>query len=354
MAVGDPKARPARLTRSHLRIRTSEAFVALLLIALVGVASWFGYALHLVSPDTGASDILALFGGSTPQAGSLASQIDENQRINLLLLARGGTGNDNPNYTDTLLVVSVRPMSQLVTVIALPRYLWVTIPAPMHGTVEGKLYSAFALGASNDPSFLRPQWRSPTGAGDLAAATVAATIGQPIDYWMAIDPDALAAVIDAMGGIRITVPIALDDSRYPLDGSDQTIHIHFNAGPQTLDGKRALQYARSRLSTSDTDRSRRQELVLQALLHALRNGRIGLGVLSAVGPIAQGLRTNLRPLEIRELAQLVGGVHEADIKSITLDDSGLLETQSGPAGDVVVPRDGSYAGVRQFVATQLP
>jgi len=154
-------------------------------------------------------------------------------------------------------------------------------------------------------------------------------------------------MIDAFGGISLTVPNELDDYRYPLDDTDRTTHVHFDAGPQTLSGQLAVQYARSRLSTSDTDRSRRQELVLAALLHTVRTGRIGLGIISAAGPIAQGLRTNPRPIEIRELAELMRGVQETDIKSITLDDSGLLEDQSGPAGDVVVratpitPRCGS-------------
>jgi polyisoprenyl-teichoic acid--peptidoglycan teichoic acid transferase len=341
-------------SRRRLAVRTLKSAVAVLVIAAVGVAAWLGYAMHTVSPDTGASDILALIGGGSSQPGSLASEINTNQRINVLLLARGGSGNDNPNYTDTILVVSIRPASGQVTVISLPRYLWVAIPAPVNGFVQGKLYSAYSLGASGDPSFLRPQWQTPTGAGDLAAATVAETIGQPIDYWMAIDPDGLAAVIDALGGIRLTVPNTLDDAQYPLDGTDQTVHIHFDAGPQTLTGKRALQYARSRLSTSDTDRSRRQELVLAALLHTLRNARPGAGVLTAAGPVAHGLRTNLRPLEIRQLMHLVSAIDVADIRNITLDDSGLLEQQSGSAGDVVVPTDGNYLAIQRFVALQLP
>jgi polyisoprenyl-teichoic acid--peptidoglycan teichoic acid transferase len=334
-------------------VRALKGAGVLLIIGIVFAGAWLGYALHMVSPETGASDILALIGGSS-QPGSLASRVTANQRINILLLARGGSGNDNPNYTDTILIVSMRPASRQVTVVALPRYLWVAIPASTSGFVEGKLYSAYALGASGDATFLRPRWQTPTGAGDLAAATVAATIGQPIDYWVAIDPDGLAAIIDAFGGISLTVPNELDDYQYPLDDTDQTTHVHFDAGPQTLSGQRAVQYARSRLSTSDTDRSRRQELVLAALLHTMRTGRIGLGIVSGAGPIAQGLRTDLRPIEIRELAQLMSGVQETDIKTVTLEDSGLLEDQSGPAGDVVVPRDGSYAAVRQFVAEQLP
>jgi hypothetical protein len=107
-------------SRRRLMQRAPEAAIALLAIAAVGVAAWLGYAVHMVSPDTGASDMLALIDGSSPQPGSLASQVSENQRINILLLARGGSGNDNPNYTDTLLVVSVRPAGHRDRAASLP------------------------------------------------------------------------------------------------------------------------------------------------------------------------------------------------------------------------------------------
>jgi anionic cell wall polymer biosynthesis LytR-Cps2A-Psr (LCP) family protein len=211
--------------------------------------------------------------------------------------------------------------------------------------VDGKLYSAYALGLSQNDQFLRPEWQTPTGAGDLAAATVSEAIGQPVDYWVAIDTGAFAAIIDDLGGVAVTVPVPLDDPAYP---------VHFDAGPQVLDGARALKYAQSRLSTSELDRSRRQELVLVGLMQRLRDPQIGVGVLWSLGPLESGMRTNVRPVEMRDLARLVTALHQKDVRRITLDDSGLLESTALGGGEIITPVNGDYGPVRDFIAGQLP
>ena len=73
-------------------------------------------------------------------------------------------------------------------------------------------------------------------------------------------------MIDALGGIQVTVPVTLDDPNYPADDERTTMHVHFDRGTQAMDGERALEYARSRLSTSEADRAARQELVMSAIL----------------------------------------------------------------------------------------
>jgi len=229
-----PAATPRRNPVSPRVIR----LIALGLVILISATLVrIGIAVHAVAPRTGPGDIFAML-GSQPGSGPLAQQIESNQRVNVLLMARGGAGDDNPDFTDTLIVVSIRPRSGEATVISLPRNLWVRIPAPVAGAIEGKLYSAYALGAAQNDQFLQPRWRGPTGAGDLAAATVSGTIGQPVNYWAAIDADAFGAVIDALGGVQVNIPEALDDPHYPVGNADRTAHIHFDPGPQLLDGKR--------------------------------------------------------------------------------------------------------------------
>jgi polyisoprenyl-teichoic acid--peptidoglycan teichoic acid transferase len=323
-------------------------------VIVVATSIRVGIAVHTVSPKTGPGDVLGLVYRPESQAGSLAREIKSDQRINVLLMAYGGTGGDDPNFTDTMIVVSIRPASHKATLISLPRYLWVAIPAPAGSDVQGKLYSAYSLGASQNDQFLRRSWLSPTGAGDLAAATVSQTIGQPVNYWAAIDASAFEAVIDALGGVKVTVPEPLDDWNYQLEDSLQVTHIHFDAGPQVLDGRRAMEYARSRLSTSETDRSRRQELVLLGVLNSLRAPQAGVGILWSIGAIENGLRTNLMPLEIRELAQLVTAVKQDQVKQITMDDSDLLESKPLGTAEILVPRDGTYQAFQSYIASQLP
>jgi LCP family protein required for cell wall assembly len=329
--------------------------VAVLLVVLLAVtAASLALGMHAVAPRTGPGDVVDLIHAPDAAPGSLAWKINVNERVNLLLMAHGGAGNDNPNFTDTMLVVSIRPRTGQTTVISLPRHLWVKIPAPASGEIRGQIYAAYALGAVQNQQFLSPQWQTPTGPGDLAAATVADAIGQPVDYWVAIDSDAFAALIDALGGVRATIPETLDDSSYPGAETGQKIHIHFDPGPQTLDGERAVEYARSRLSTSETDRSRRQELILVALLQSLRSAHLGLGDLEAVGPLVNGLRTNLRPLEVEELKSLVSPIRIDDVKRVALEDSGLLVAKSQGNVDILVPREGGSMTLQEYVAQQLP
>lgn len=324
------------------------------MIVIIASSVRLAIAVHQVTPRTGPGDVFSLFFAPQADTGSLAQKINSNQRINVLLMAYGGVGGDDPNFTDTMIVVSIRPGSRQATVLSLPRYLWVKIPAPVSGDVEGKLYAAYALGASQNSEFLQPRWLTPTGPGDLTAATVSETIGQPIDYWMAIDASGFEAVIDGLGGVRVTVPEALDDWNFPDGDSGRTMHIHFDAGAQLLDGRRTLEYARSRLSTSETDRSQRQALVLQSILKEIRAPHVGLSLIWSLGPLEDGLRTNLRPLEIRELARLVTTIHEGDVKQIDIGGSELLEPKTLDTAPILVPRDGTFRALQAYIEGQLP
>jgi polyisoprenyl-teichoic acid--peptidoglycan teichoic acid transferase len=334
--------------------RVARTLVGVIVAAVAVSALRVGYGLHDITPRTGPTDLLASVWPSDPTPGSVAAKIEADQRVNLLLLAHGGAGNDNPNFTDTLLFVSIRPRPLAATVISLPRYLWVAIPAPRHGTVQGKLYSAFAIGSAQDAPFLAPRWRTPTGAGDLEAATVEGTIGQHVDAWIAVDQVAFGAVVDSLGGLSLNVPEPLDDWQYPVDDTERTMHVHFDAGPQLMNGERALEYARSRLSTSEADRSRRQELVLVAMMRKLRGFRPGLQFAAAIGPLESGLRTDLLPVDFRTLAALGSRLDPESVKRVTLEDSGLLRDDTIGTSNIVVPTSGGYAELRAYVAAQLP
>jgi LCP family protein required for cell wall assembly len=331
-----------------------KGLLALVVVAVVVASAWLGASVHNAAPRVGLVDLYDLLRPPEAAPGSLAWSIKSDDRVNILLLAYGGAGDDNPYFTDTIIVMSIRPSSRQATLISLPRYLWVDIPAPAAGVIKGKLYSAFALGAAADNSMLRSTWRTSTGPGDLAAATVADLIAQPINYWVAVDSSAFAAIVDAVGGVRVTIPEVLDDPSYPVGDTERTIHIHFNPGPQVLDGEHALEYARSRMSTSETDRSMRQELVLTALFKSVHSMHVGVAVAAALPALAAGLRTNLRPLEMRELEELTSSVSEGSITRITLESSDLLEKEPSPAGDIMIARDGTFDALRAYISRQLP
>jgi LCP family protein required for cell wall assembly len=333
--------------RQVRRVIVPSLVILALLASLAAIGIWTG--IHNLAPRASLRDLLGLAGQGN---GSVAWKVAHHQPINLLLLARGGAGNDNPNFTDTIVVVSLRGPSAVV--VSLPRFAWVTIPALTTGDVSGKLYSAYALGVRVDSPSLRRDWRSPTGAGDLAAATVSRLSGLPIDYWAVIDGDGFRRVIDGIGGVRVNVAVALDDPRYPVDEMGHTTHVHIAAGDQLLDGDHALEYARSRLTTSESDRSRRQQSVLLATLARLSSLATVPRLLPLIGALQGRLLTNLGVSDARQLAQLAGHLDGSHVRRVTVDESNFMVAQPEPGGDeILLPRSGSYTALRQYLAAAV-
>src|SRR5919108_1047067 len=336
--------------------RVKRGIVMLLALVCLGglaLAIWLSLALVAIAPQTRPGDLFALVHATTPPVGSVAAKVRQGDRVTMLLLARGGEKSENPNLTDTVLLLSFGGKGQPVMV-SLPRWLSVGIPAPPHGELMGQLYAAYAMGAQRDDPQLSPRWRTATGGGDLAAATVAKLTGTRIDGWILIDIGAFRALVDALGGIRVTVPAPLDDPRYPVDDSARVVRIQFDAGPQWMDGERALQYARSRLSTSDIDRSRRQELVLTAIFDRLSSKSIGPDLIPVAAALRRATRTNLHPADLRELAAHIGQGRLRDSRRINLEDSALLRKDPiAPGAYIVLPRDASYRTLRGYLARLL-
>ncbi|MCL7452314.1 MAG: LCP family protein, partial [Anaerolineae bacterium] len=122
--------------------------------------------------------------------------------------------------------------------------------------------------------------------------------------------------------IEVDVPKALHDTRYP-DPRPGDPHafttIHFDPGPQHMDGQRALQYARSRMSTSDFDRAKRQ----QQILVAVREKALELGAIPRWPLLAQtvmdGIKTDLGLRELLTLGLVAVQVNTADMEHLVLE-----------------------------------
>lgn len=346
----------SRFINWHMaRARSVAVVIGLVLISLLvigGAAIWTG--VHNVAPRTSLSDLVELI---HPGAGgdALRVKLERDRRINLLLMARGGAGSDNPYFTDSVLVLSVQPHSRQAVLVSLPRFMLVQIPALTSGDVTGKLYTAFDIGAKVDDAGLRPTWKTATGAGDLAAATVSDATGLSIDGWIAIDIGGFRTIVDALGGIEVQVPAPLDDPRYPMDETNRRIHIHFDSGKQVMSGERALEYSRSRLSTSEADRSARQELVLLGILQRLRSLQAGPGDLAVLSALQGRLLTSLRPGDAQPLARLLGSISLGGIHRVTVDANNFVNDVTVAGGsELALPRDPTFGALKHFLALALP
>jgi len=311
--------------------------------------------IHAISPRAQPVDLVTLV-QAQDQPGSIAWKVKHDQRINLLLLGYGGPGHDGPYLADSVMLVSIRPSTHQAIMISLPRDLWVKIPAlPNNRFLLGKLNSAYAIGMDHAsyPN-VRSDWQTATGGGDLAAATVSQITGQPIDYWVGIDFKAFRDVVNALGGVRVNVPTTLDDPYFPLGETTGMMHVHIDAGWQQFDGEHALEYARSRETTSDFDRSRRQQLIMLAVRQRIFSLNAVPRMLSLLGALQDNVRTNLRPADFRPLADLAGQIKDADIRRVSIDTSNLLRSSFLGGQYILKPLDPTYGALHQYLAMALP
>jgi polyisoprenyl-teichoic acid--peptidoglycan teichoic acid transferase len=212
--------------------------------------------------------------------------------------------------TDTLLVFVGDRALPRVAMLSVPRDLWVQIP----GYGQERINAAFEM-----------------GGGQTAKQTVSNVIGQPIDRYLVIGLQGVRDVVDAVGGIDITVPQAIHDDAYPTDDYGyQTVDIP--AGRQHMDGDTALKYARTRHQDSDFARTARQQQVVAAVRNAMLNPLNWPRTPAVLAAIASSVKTDATPLD----AIAVGA---AMLRDPGDPDHMVIDTQYA---DEVTGEDGAY------------
>lgn len=180
--------------------------------------------------------------------------------------------------SDTLIVVRVDPVEKWASMLSIPRDTVAQIPR--YGAA--KVNAAYSYGYDNAEALYGPATAPEAGGAALAAETVESLLEITIDYTAQIDFHGFQQVVDAVGGVLIDVEKPLLDAEYPTeDYGVQRLFIP--AGLQVLDGSTALAFARSRHASTDFDRSKRQQLVLRALLDEVR----ARGILENANLVAQ-------------------------------------------------------------------
>jgi len=219
------------------------------------------------------------------------------EKVNFVLLGKGGVRHDGPNLTDSISVVSYDLQTKKITLISLPRDIWST-------TLQDKINSAYAYG----------QARKKGGGITLAKSEIGAVVDLPIHYGVVIEFEKFKEIIDYVGGIEINVEQGFVDEKFPIGGKENDEcqgdtefkcryeTIAFKKGKQTMDGTKALNFVRSRNAQgeegTDFARNKRQQKVIEALYEKL------------IGKVKE-----MRVETLRELYVLINKTVERDIKN---------------------------------------
>ena len=177
--------------------------------------------------------------------------------------------------TDTLLMFVADRTLPRVAMVSVPRDLWVAIPG--HG--EERINAAFELGGSQ-----------------AAKQTVSNVLGQRVDRFAVVGLQGVRDVVDAAGGVDITVAQAIHDDSYPTDDYGyQTVDIP--AGRQHMGGDTALKYARTRHQDSDFGRIARQQQVLAAVRSAMLSPMNWPRIPAVLVAVSQSIKSDVTPLD---------------------------------------------------------
>jgi LCP family protein required for cell wall assembly len=274
--------------------------------------------------DEGSSPGASLEPSAIPTAGP--------QRLTVLLLGvDSGPGRDTAS-TDTMIVASLDPVAQTVSMVSVPRDL-VDVPLARGGVFHPKINSLVSYVRWHPDEF--PGYKG-NGQAVLAGA-LGKLLGVRIDYYAQVNLPGFVQVVNAVGGITVDVDHGLCDAAYDEYGY-QGSHFAIGPGRHRLNGNAALAYARIRKSLGESDftRASRQQQVLVALRDRIvRGGFIDdpVGLLRALGNTVQ---TNVPPRLLPDLAPLVSqitrkSVYQAVIRSplvhpnVTPDPRGAIQ-----------------------------
>ncbi len=188
---------------------------------------------------------------------------DEFGNINVMILGYGGEYHAGGYLADSIMVASFNPKLGAVTMLSVPRDLYVY---NKNTNIVGRINAMFSHTVGRKHEF-------DTGARVLMDK-LEEIMGLKISYYAMVDFNGFKNVIDTLGGIEINVPNTIHDTTYPNNnGGYMTVHI--DSGVNLMNGEIALQYARSRHSTSDFARSLRQQQIIQAIINTLKDKGLG-------------------------------------------------------------------------------
>jgi LCP family protein required for cell wall assembly len=238
---------------------------------------------------------------------------DGKERLNILLIGADTQGGGH--RTDTLITVSIDPVTKQVAMFSLPRDTKnVPIPAGPARSVWGRVYgdkiNSFYIN-NRKRSDLWPGNDKTRGYNGLKAV-LGELYGLDIKYFVEVDFAGFRDIVNAMGGVTVNVQIPVVDDSYPA-GVARSRRLYIPSGLQHMTGAEALRYARSRNTSSDFDRAARQQRVLLSMREQADPQSLIPRIPELITALENSVKTDV-PLD--QLDELLGLASEVDTKNI--------------------------------------
>jgi len=304
----------------NLSIFISLAIIGILCFAIIKILSGMNFNTVLV-------------------AAGESLQKDNNDHTNILIMGTGTKDHEGSDLTDTIISTSYNHNKKTITMISIPRDLHVKDPKFNSMRINELYFMA------------NRELKNSTEALEYMIEKTEELTGLDYQYYVKINFDGFKEIIDKLGGIDVNVKTGIYDPFYPKGETGLYEIFSIQPGLQHMDGETALKYARSRKTSSDFDRSnRQQEIILAVKDQTIKTAAtLNIEALQELLETAQNnIETNFSVREIMSAAGLMGDIPRERIYSRLLHDNPvdcggflytpLLELYGGafvliPAGD---------------------
>ena len=242
---------------------------------------------------------------------------DGSSRINILFVGfRGNYPKEDkcPFCTDTLILLTIDPLTKTAGILSIPRDMWVNIP----GFGYSRINTAWTLGRGS---------KLPGGGPELTMKTISQFIGVPINYYVQVDFDTFIDIIDQLGGVDIysDETLILDPVSHGVDKPKVKLTC---CGMRHINGSTALAYARCRhveqgCTDGDFGRARRQQKVIFGIRDKILDPQNFPNLMKQAPELyatfSSGIHTNLSFNDALKLAVLVRDIPKESIQNAVID-----------------------------------
>jgi LCP family protein required for cell wall assembly len=229
------------------------------------------------------------------------------ERLNILLLGVDNLPWRTATLTDSMMVASIDPIGKTVTLVSVPRDL-IGVPLGNGDKFGPKLNSLMAFADRNRDEF-------PAGGVRALQDAIGELLGIEIQYYARTEFYGFVDMVDAVGGVDVTVSEGFDDPTYDGFGYGRK-GFAIEAGRHHLDGLAALGYARARKAQGESDftRAARQQQVLVALRDAVtKDGSLLWELPALLDAVGETVRSDVPVDHLPELAAVVDQIDDGAI-----------------------------------------
>ncbi|WP_009882563.1 LCP family protein [Brevibacterium aurantiacum] len=319
------------LRKGHRYTSWQNKLAGVLVVSLaliIGIPFGVGSVYSRVQGDT----VSSLFGDSTGHSKSAEDLWADKPYINVFLMGRDNGDDREGTRPDTMLVASIDTKTGNTALISVPRNLAFPI-FPEGSELEKAWPDGFRPTGQPSVDLINSVWQWGEENKDKIGDThglepgmfttmqaVEGSLGLNLDYWAAVDMAGFEDVVDAIGGVKIDVerPIPMGGGK-SMSGVANEVYGWVDPGPQTLKGKDALWYVRSREGSDNYDRMCRQQRMIKTTLDQIDPRELATAYPKLANSATQNIATSIPQNEVPAFIELAVAMQKGDVTTVQIN-----------------------------------